>query len=87
MNSFDVIGIIKDNIDEYFRYFEYELPYSDDPLKPNPQIVIKFWTNQPNSRLLVMPSGTKIAVHGHLDMHEKFGTILIVELFQTINRV
>ena len=82
MNSVNLIGILKDPIDDYFRYFEYELPYSDDPLKPTPRIVIKNWNGQPKSRILTLQSGVKIALHGHLDMNEKFGTILIVESFQ-----
>ena len=84
MNSVNIIGIVRDNIDDIYRDFEYELPYSDDPFKKTPKIAIRQWTNQPNARLNVIPNGTHIAAHGHLDSHEKFGTILIVENFQTI---
>ncbi len=82
MNQVSLIGILRENIDDNYRYFEYELPFGDDPMKKNPIIVVKNWTGQPKSRLLVMPSGSKIAVEAHLDSHEKFGTILVVEQFQ-----
>lgn len=78
MNSVDIIGILKEKIDDNYRYFEYELPYLDEPKEGPNIIVIKNWTNQPNSRLLVLQDGTRVALHGHLDTSEKFGTILSV---------
>lgn len=84
MNSINIIGVLRKNIDELYRNFEYELPYSEDPLKPNPIIAVKQWTNMPNSRLVTVAEGTRVAIHGHLDYEERFGTILIVEQFQSI---
>ena len=84
MNSVSIIGILKEKIDDYFRRFEYELPYSDDTTNGYPKIVIKYWSNQPNSRLLVLPEGTKIAAHGHMDFNKEHGTILIIESFQSV---
>ena len=84
MNSINIIGMLRKNIDEIYRNFEYELPYSEDPLKPNPIIVVKQWTNMPNSRLIAIPEGTRVAIHGHLDYNEQFGTIIIVEQCQSL---
>ena len=30
MNSVNIIGFLRENIDDNFRYFEYELPYLED---------------------------------------------------------
>ena len=84
MNSVDIIGFLREGIDDYFRYFEYELPYLEENEKVVPKIVVKYWANQPKSRLIVLPSSTRVAIHGHLDAHEKFGTILIVEQVQVL---
>ena len=84
MNSVNVIGILKEKIDDNFRYFEYELPYLDEPVEGPNIIVVKNWTNQPNSRLLVLDVGTRVALHAHLDTSKKFGTILVVEELQAL---
>ena len=84
MNSVDIIGLLREKIDDNYRYFEYELPFLDEPSNGVTRIVIKFWMNQPNSRLLVLEPNTRVAIHGHLDAHEKFGTILVVEQFQAL---
>lgn len=84
MNSVSIIGILKEKIDSVYRNFDYELPYSEDPSKPTPHIVVKYWSNQADTRLIVIPDNTRVAIHGHLDLDEKYGTILIVESFQTL---
>ena len=85
MNSVNIIGFLRENIDDNFRYFEYELPYLEDSLAGPTKIVIKNWTNQPNSRLISLPINSRVAIHGHLDAHEKFATILVVEEIQVLH--
>ena len=85
MNSVNIIGKLRDVIDEKHRYFAYERPYKDEGGEDEPQIVVKYWTNQSKSRLMLLPSHTRVAIHGHLDTSEKFATILVVEQLQTMN--
>ena len=84
MNSVNIIGFLRENIDETYRYFEYELPYMEENAEAKTIIVIRNWTNQPGSRLSLYPAGTRVAIHGHLDAHEKFATILVVEDIQQV---
>ena len=85
MNSVNIIGLLRDNIDDIFRNFEYELPYLEENNDANSKIVVRFWSNQPKTRLLALPSNSRVALHGHLDAHEKFGTILVVEQVQLLH--
>lgn len=85
MNSVSIIGLLLDKIDDYFRYFEYDLPYIDERNEVVPRIPIKFWSNQPNSRLIALPDYTKVAIHGHLDNNKEFGTILLVEKLEVLH--
>ena len=85
MNCVDITGRLKENIDNVFRYFEYELPYLDEPENGPNIIVLKFWTNLPNSRLNNLPDKSRVIIHGHLDVHEKFGTILVVEQMEALH--
>jgi hypothetical protein len=86
MNSVNIIGFLRENIDDTFRNFEYELPYLEENEKARTVIVVRNWTNQPNSRLNLYPANSRVAIHGHLDGHEKFGTILVVEQLQVIGK-
>ena len=85
MNCVDITGRLRANIDNIFRYFEYELPYFDESKYGSTIIVTKFWTNQPNSRLNVIKEDSRVIIHGHLDKHDKFGTILIVEQIECLH--
>ena len=84
MNDVSIIGMLREGVDEYYRYFEYELPFFTDTESLPTRIAIKYWTKQANPRLIVLPSNTRVAIHGHLDAHKNFGTILVVEQFQVI---
>ena len=84
MNSVNVIGMLRERIDGYYRYFEYELPYEEENNEAENKIVIRYWTEQPDSRLLVLPNNTRVAIEAHLDAHKDFGTILIVEQVQVL---
>ena len=86
MNCVNVIGLLRENINDSFRYFEYELPFFQENESAVPRIVLKYWTEQKNSRLSVLPLNARVAIHGHLDAHEKFGTIIIVEELQLLSR-
>ena len=84
MNSVNIIGYLRENLDEYYRTFEYELPYFEENNTAVAKIVVKYWTNQPKARLITLPENSRVAIQGHLDAHEKFGTILIVEQVQVL---
>ena len=83
MNSITIFGVLQEKIDGYYRYFNFELPDMAEPISGEARIVIRYWGEQPNSRLLLFDVGTRIALQGHLDAHEKFGTIIVVEQFRT----
>lgn len=84
MNQVNIIGILKDNIDEYLRYFEYERPCEQEGIRKAAIIPTKFWTEQPNSRLITLPNNTRVAISGRLDTHDKFDVILICEELQVL---
>lgn len=84
MNSVCIIGFLREKIDDIYRYFEYELPYFDENENAKTIIVVKFWANQPNARLISMPENSRVAIRGHLDAHEKYGTIIVVEQIQSV---
>lgn len=86
MNSVSIIGYLRENINEQLRYFEYELPFFQENEAAVPKIVVKYWTGRAGSRLDVLPINTRVAIQGHLDAHEKFGTIIIVEDLQQISK-
>ena len=86
MNCVDITGRVKEVIDDNYRYFEYELPFLAEPEGKIPLIVTRFWTNVPKSRLIVLPLNTRVIIHGHLEAHEKFGTILIVEQLEVLHK-
>ena len=84
MNSVNIIGYLREILDDYYRTFEYELPYFEENNTAVAKIVVKYWTNQPKARLITLPENSRVAIQGHLDAHEKFGTILIVEQVQVL---
>ena len=86
MNCVDITGRLKDIIDENYRYFEYELPFLAEPEGAAPLIVLKYWTNVPKSRLVLLQPNTRVIIHGHLEAHEKFATILIVEQLEVLHK-
>ena len=84
MNSVNIIGRLREKIDDHYRYFEYELPFDQTNSEQETRIVIKNWTRLPNSRLLVLEDNLRVAMHAHLDADKKFGTILVVEELQVL---
>ena len=85
MNSVSIIGFLREKIDNTYRYFEYEMPFDEEEIHLKRQIVVKYWEGQENSRLIVLPSNTRVAIQGRLDASDKFGKILIVEIFQVLH--
>ena len=85
MNSVDIIGMLREVVDDYCRYFEYELPFAQEPDYGPNRIILKFWTKQAKSRLIVLPENSRVAIHGHLDVDKKFGTILLVEQLEVLH--
>ena len=86
MNCVNLIGFLRENIDDCFRYLEYELPFFQENESVVPKIVLKYWTEQPNTRLNALPLNARVAIHGHLDAHKRFGTIIIVEEIQQLSK-
>ena len=86
MNNVNIIGMLREKVDDTSRYFEYELPYENEKGDTSARIVVKNWTNQSKTRVSVMPEGARVAISGHLDGSEKFGTILIVEQLQSVSK-
>lgn len=84
MNSVELIAVLKENIDDKFRYAEYALPTFNDDNKNIQVVVTRYWSNQPNTILNRYEVGKHVAIRGHLDAHEKFGTIVIVETLELI---
>lgn len=84
MNSLNLIGILKEKIDEYHRYLEYERPFEQEKITKPGVIPVKFWTNQPDSRLMCLEVNTRVAINGHLDAGENFETVVIVEELQVL---
>ena len=84
MNNVSIIGMLREGIDDYNRYFEYELPFDQINNKAEPKIVVRYWTRQPKARLIVLPESTRVAIHGHLDADANFGTILLVEQLEVL---
>ena len=86
MNCVDISGRVRKNIDKLYRYFEFEIPYYEDSKHSPTLIVMKYWTNMPDSRLMTIEENSRVLIHGHLDNHETFGTILIVETIETMHQ-
>ena len=84
MNTVSIIGFLREKIDDYYRYFEYELPNFEESDGAVPKIVVKYWTKLPKTRLISIPDNSRVAIQGHLDANEKFGTILFVEEIQVL---
>ena len=85
-NSICLSGKLRDALDEKFRVLEYELPYFEEPKSGEAKIICKYWNNQENTRLHAIATNTRVIIHGHLDGHEKFGTILVVEQIETMHQ-
>ena len=84
MNCVDMIGFLREGIDEFYRYFEYPIPFEGkDTVLPS-KIVVRSWTDQANNRLVVLKENTRVSIHGHLEVDKKFGTILRVEQLEVI---
>lgn len=84
MNSVELLAVLKDKINPNFRKIEYELPSFNDSGKNIAQICARYWPSQPNSRFIELESGRLVSIRGHLDAHEEFGTIVVVEQFKVI---
>ena len=85
MNSVTLTGILKEQIDKDFRDLIYDTPFSDYHFLEVRHIKVKYWTHQHETRLSIIPSDSKVLIHGHLEEHEKFGTILLAEELEVIS--
>ena len=84
MNSFALTGILKGVVDKRYRDLEYDSPFSNDNLKDVRHIKVIYWTSQCENRLITLNHGTRVLIHGHLEEHEIFGTILLAEELEVI---
>lgn len=85
MNSVEIIGIVKEKIEDKYRKIEYPIPYPRGTSKDSQFINCIYWTSTSDNRLTTIVDGKRIALRGHLDAHEKFGTIIVVEQFEVLN--
>lgn len=85
MNSVNLICVIQPPIDDVYREVEYLLPCFNDDGKNSQKLICKYWPGSPKSRFMQIKDGTRVVLCGHLDAHEKFGTILVVEQFEVLN--
>lgn len=79
MNSIDVIGYIRNNLGDGYRKIEVGLPTFNDDGKNTTEIIAKYWAGGDRNYFLVLPENSHVAIRGHLDYDEKFGTIVIAE--------
>lgn len=84
MNNVSLICSLKENLDDKYRLAEYMLPtYNEEGLLTQ-RIVIKYWLSTDSNSLNSLKEGTRVALKGHLDLSNEFGTVIIVEYFQAI---
>ena len=84
MNSVTLTGVLKEKTDRQFRGLVYDTPFIDCSEESVRKIKVKYWTPQHKSRLMLLPKDTKVLIHGHLESHEIFGTILLAEELEVI---
>lgn len=85
MNSVEIVGYLKDK-DGEFRLVETPLPTFNDKGKNTASIYMKYWASGNKSYFLTLPMNSCVAIRGHLDVDEKFGTIVIVEQVYCIKK-
>ena len=74
----------EENLDDIYRKIEYSLPCFNNNNKNSQHIIAKYWPSVSKSRFTLLKEGMRIAMRGHLDNEEKFGTILVVESYEVI---
>lgn len=84
MNSIELIAVVKDVVDDIYRYVEYDLPFENEEEETTATSIARYWVQGEKSRFTLLENGTLIALRGHLDVHPKFGTIVIVEQFNVL---
>ena len=85
MNSVDLIGYLR-KVDGEFRLVEVSLPTFNDEGKNTALVYMKYWTDGNKNYFLSLPKDSLVGIHGHLDVNEKFGTIVIVEQVYCIKK-
>ena len=84
MNLVTMTGVLKDKIDDTFRELEYDAPFTESNNHETMRIKTIYWTRQSGNRLINLSSGTRVLIHGHLEAHKIFGTILLAEELEVI---
>ena len=85
MNCVTLTGILKAKVDKEYRDLVYDTPFSDEGMLEVRHIKVKYWTKQHQTRLSLIPNETRVLIHGHLEEHEIFGTILLAEELEVIS--
>ena len=86
MNSICISGKLREAIDEKYRLLEYELPYFEEPTSGESKIFCRYWSNQESTRLHAIEDNSRVLIQAHLEGHEKFGTILVVEEIEIMHQ-
>lgn len=84
MNSIALTGVLKEKVNDLYRDLEYDSPFSIEEVKEVRHIKVVYWTKQNQNRLTNLIKGTRVLIHGHLEEHEIFGTILLAEELEVI---
>ena len=84
MNTINIFGYLREKVDSYHRYLEYELPFLRANDTAQTRIVVKYWTDQSKNILMLLEKNSKVAISGHLDAHPEFGTIIVAEEIQQL---
>ena len=84
MNAVVLTGHLQEIFDKGIREFAYDIPFADEKSNEKRHIKVKYWTNQKDNRLTMLPRNSRVLIHGHLDEHEIFGTILLAEELEVI---
>ena len=86
MNLVSITGVLKECDESTFRILEYDAPYTDKGCLETRRIKIKYWTFHDVTRVTLLPINTQVLIQGHLEEHEIFGTILLVEKLEVIGQ-
>lgn len=79
MNNISAIGYVREVVEKEYRKIEFTLPTYDEFGNNTVLVICKYWPGGDRNYLLSLPSGTQIAITGHLDFAEQFGTIVVIE--------
>lgn len=79
MNSVNLIGYLHENLGNNIRKAQISSPVFNDEGNNTFMIYLKYWAGGDRNFLTSLPNKSHVAIQGHLEYAEKFGTIVVVE--------